>query len=133
MSLQQQQLTQNKTSQSNSHKVSYKAESAAAPGTAAQSSWTHLTRSSKLDIRSMTLTGKEGLRGLVLAIATMFSVPNPRYHISNSRSIKDRLVPYDESDEEFLLRFHEMNFNKSNTLYALFSLQPKPRRSSKQS
>ena len=78
------------------------------------SSWTHLTRSSKLDIRSMTLTGKEGLRGLVLAIATMFSVPNPRYHISNSSSIKDRLVPYDESDEEFLLRFHEMNFNKSH-------------------
>ena len=111
---QQQQLNQNTTSQSsNSQKSSYKANSAGAPGTPA-STWTDHTRNAKINTRSMPLPGKQGVRALVFAIATVFSVPNPRYYISKAKHIKGRLTKYDESDEDFLLRSHEMNFNKSH-------------------
>lgn len=77
-------------------------------------SWTDHTRKAKINTRSMPLPGKQGVRALVFAIGTMFSVPNPRYHISKAKHVKGRLTKYGESDDDYLRRFHYMYKNASH-------------------
>ena len=79
-----------------------------------ESLWRDLTEQSFIDTKTLPLAGQNGLRALMLAIGTLFSVKTTKYTVSNSREVKARIVPYDESDEEFLLRFHRENFNRTH-------------------
>ena len=79
-----------------------------------ESLWRELTEQSFIDTKTLPLAGQNGLRALMLAIGTLFSVKTTKYTVSNSREVKARIVPYDESDEDFLLRFHRENFNRTH-------------------